>query len=42
MTKEEEATYLKARVLYLEKVVEFQKKIPSILEQNGISYKPKN
>ena len=26
MTKEEEAAYLKARVLYLEKVVEFQKK----------------
>ena len=42
MTKEEEAAYLKARVLYLEKVVEFQKKIPSILEQDGISYKPKN
>ena len=42
MTKEEEAAYLKARVLYLEKVVEFQKKIPSILEQNGISFKPKN
>lgn len=42
LTKEEEAAYLKARVLYLEKVVEFQKKIPSILAQSGIHLKPKN
>ena len=39
MTIEEEAAYLKARVLYLEKVVEFQKKIPSILAAKGIYLK---
>lgn len=42
LSPEEELAYYKARSLYLEKVVEFQKKIPQILAKNGISLQEKN
>ena len=42
LSPEEEAAYLKARVMYLEKMIEFQKKIPSLLADMNISLKPKN
>lgn len=42
LSPEEELAYYKARSLYLEKVVEFQKKIPQILADKGISLQKKN
>ncbi|MGN1406396.1 MAG: HTH domain-containing protein [Erysipelotrichaceae bacterium] len=42
LSPEEELAYYKARSLYLEKVIEFQKKIPQILARNGISLQEKN
>lgn len=42
LTTEEELAYQKARIAYLEKMVEFQKKIPSLLEEMYTSSKKKN
>ena len=41
LTPEEEIAYLKARTSYLENVIEFQKKMPSILEEIYTSLKTK-
>lgn len=42
MTKEQEAAYNKARIIYLEKIIELQKKIPSLVEQANLSSKSEN
>jgi len=39
LTPEEELAYLQARNIYLEELVELQKKLPTILEEMSISYK---
>lgn len=41
LTPEEEIAFLKARTSYLENVIEFQKKMPSILEEIYTSLKTK-
>ena len=41
MTPEEELAYQQARIIYLEKFIEFQKKIPSLLEAIHTSSKKK-
>lgn len=42
LTPQQEAAYYKARTIYLERVVAFQKKIPSIVEQVNSSLKNEN
>ena len=40
LAPEEELAYLKARNMYLERIVEAQKKIPSLLEEMYMSSNP--